>query len=248
MALALLFSLSLLMSFWDNFNLSKDYRTADRSSAQIAPDPAETPEAVVQIYAARAFNWRGVFSLHTWIATKEREAPHFIVYQVVGWRLRRNLPALSASHDIPDRHWFGSRPKILVDLRGERAERAIDGILRAARDYPYADQYTLWPSPNSNTFTAFVARQVPELAAEIPVNAIGKDYFANGSMVERAPSGTGYQVSLYGLLGLLVAREEGLEVNLLGFSFGIDPLGPAIKLPFIGRIGFSLDRPAPRDR
>jgi hypothetical protein len=43
---------------------------------------------------------------------------------------------------------------------------------------------------------------------------------------------------------LLVARQEGLEVNLLGLGFGIDPLGPALKLPFIGRIGFNFDRRA----
>ena len=35
----------------------------------------------------------------------------------------------------------------------------------------------------------------------------------------------------------MAAREEGLEVNVLGLSFGIDPLTPAIKLPGIGRIG-----------
>ncbi len=245
MTLALLLGSTLLMSFWENFNLAKDWRTADRSSAQMAPDPAKTPEAVVQVYVARAFNWRGVFSLHSWIATKEARAPHFMVYQVVGWRLRRNLPALVVSPDIPDRNWFGARPKIIAELRGQRAQRAIEGIMQAAREYPYAGKYTLWPGPNSNTFTAFVARQVPELAAEIPVTAIGKDFLTNGSMVERAPSGTGYQVSLYGLLGLLVARDEGLEVNLLGLSFGIDPLGPALKLPFIGRIGFSLDKSGP---
>ena len=35
-----------------------------------------------------------------------------------------------------------------------------------------------------------------------------------------------------------VGVEEGFEVNLLGLVFGVDPLGPAIKLPGIGRIGF----------
>ena len=52
-----------------------------------------------------------------------------------------------------------------------------------------------------------------------------------------APSGTGYQVSLFGLIGLLAAREEGLEVTILGLTFGIDPLDLAIKLPGVGSIG-----------
>jgi len=241
MYLALFLGASLFAAFWQNFNLSKDYRTADRSSSGIAPDPSTTPEAVVQLYGARAFNWRGVFSLHTWVATKEPGASHFTVYQVTGWRVRQRLPALSVSNDIPDRKWFDARPRVLAELRGEQAAQAIHDIARAAEEYPYAEDYTLWPGPNSNTFTAYVARRVPELGAEIPVTAIGKDYLGS-PFVGRAPSGSGFQISLYGILGLIVAPQEGLEVNLLGLSFGIDPLGPAISLPFIGRLGFSLDR------
>ncbi|MFQ5916872.1 MAG: DUF3750 domain-containing protein, partial [Candidatus Binatia bacterium] len=93
-----------------------------------------------------------------------------------------------------------------------------------------------------NTFTAYVGRHVPELGLDLPVTAVGKDFLANGAFVKRAPSGTGFQISVYGLVGLLVARQEGLEVNLLSLGFGIDPLGPALKLPFIGRLGFDLDR------
>ncbi len=53
-----------------------------------------------------------------------------------------------------------------------------------------------------------------------------------------SPSGTGYQISLYGVLGILLSRQEGLELNLIGLSFGIDFARPALKLPFIGRLGF----------
>jgi hypothetical protein len=35
-----------------------DWRTASREPAGFAPDPATTPEAVVQVYAARAVSWR----------------------------------------------------------------------------------------------------------------------------------------------------------------------------------------------
>ena len=48
-------------------SMGQDWRTADRSSAGIAPDPRNTPEAVVQVYAARAFNWRGALAVHTWV-------------------------------------------------------------------------------------------------------------------------------------------------------------------------------------
>jgi hypothetical protein len=50
-----------------------------------------------------------------------------------------------------------------------------------------------------------------------------------------APRGSGFQVSLYGLIGILLAAREGLEVNLLGLSFGVDPVRPALKLPALSR-------------
>ena len=49
----------------------------------------------------------------------------------------------------------------------------------------------------------------------------------------------GFQLSFAGLLGLTLARAEGLELNLLGLVIGLDPSGPALKLPGIGRLGFS---------
>ena len=48
---------------------------------------------------------------------------------------------------------------------------------------------------------------------DLPVTAIGKDYPINGSLVDRTPSGTGYQFSMLGVLGLTMAREEGIEMN-----------------------------------
>jgi hypothetical protein len=36
---------------------------------------------------------------------------------------------------------------------------------------------------------------------------------------------------------VLVAIEEGIEVNVLGLTIGIDPLDFAIKLPGLGRLG-----------
>lgn len=218
-------------------SLARDWRTASRESAGIAPDPAQTKEAVIQVYAARAFGLRGAFGVHTWIATKRENADYFLVHQVIGWRAWSGLPVVVVVADIPDRMWFDHRPEIIADLRGAEAEALIDKITAAGAAYPYRDSYRLWPGPNSNTFTAFVAREVPELGLDLPVTAIGKDFLPNGELIAPAPSGTGYQFSLYGMLGVLVAAREGLEINLFGFSFGVDPLGLAVKLPGIGRIG-----------
>lgn len=216
--------------------MGSDWRTASRESAKIAPDPAAFKGAIVQVYGARAFSWRGAFGVHTWIATKHSNANHYRIYQVIGWRARYGGNAVAIQYDTPDRHWFGSPPELLSDLRGEGVDDIIRRIDKAARNYPYQNTYTLWPGPNSNTFTAWVAREVPELKLDLPPTAIGKDYLGD-SIVAGAPSGTGYQVSLKGLVGVLAGIEEGLEVNLAGLTFGIDPKSLAIKLPGIGRIG-----------
>ena len=215
---------------------NQDWRTASREPVGLAPDPRTTPDAVVQVYAARAFDWRGIAGVHSWIATKETGAETYTVYEVSGWRLRRSGTSVSASDRPPDSRWFGNAPELLAELRGEAAEAVIPGILKGVRDYPFAGQYRLWPGPNSNTFTAYVLRQAPELRADLPPTAIGKDYLG-GQLVAAAPSGTGVQFSLGGLAGILVAVEEGFEVNLLGATFGIDPIDLSLKAPFVGRIG-----------
>jgi len=217
--------------------LGRDFRTADRSSAGIAPRAENTPEAVVQVYHARALNWRGIFGVHTWIATKPENADEYLVHQVIGWRLYRGLPAVVSVPGMPDARWFGNEPTLVAELRGQEAAQAIPKILEAVASYPYANEYKLWPGPNSNTFMAYIGRQVSELHMDLPANAIGKDYPINGSLLDRTPSGTGYQVSMLGVLGVAMGREEGFELNLLGLNFGVDFFKPALRLPFIGRLG-----------
>jgi hypothetical protein len=217
--------------------LGRDFRTADRSSAGMAPRAETTPEAVVQVYYARALNWRGIFGVHTWVATKTENAAEYTVHQVIGWRLYRGLPAVVSAPGVADARWFGNEPTLIADLRGEAAAAAIPKIIGAVTSYPYANEYNVWPGPNSNTFVAHIGRQVPELRMDLPATAIGKDFPINGSLVDRTPSGTGYQFSMLGLLGVSMAREEGVEFNLLGLNFGIDFIKPAFKLPFIGRLG-----------
>jgi len=227
----------LLMVACGSVDVNGDWRTADRSSTGMAPDPARVREAVVQVYAARAFKWRGALGVHTWIAVKPRNANHYTIHQVMGWRRYSNLPVVVSSRDLPDRNWFGARPELLADLRGSAAAEAIPRIDAAVASYPFDREYAVWPGPNSNTFTAHVARAVPELGMDLPTTAIGKDFLTNGSIFESAPSGTGGQLSIFGVLGVTIAREEGLELNVLALNFGIDVLHPAIKLPGVGRLG-----------
>jgi len=206
-------------------------------SAGLAPDPATTPEAVVQVYAARAWGWKGVFAVHSWLVLKRAGAAEYDRYDVVGWGVHQGAPAIRRGMRTVDGYWAGNRPEILIEHRGPAAEALIPKLEAAIRTYPYPDQYRTWPGPNSNTFVANLARAVPELGLELPPTAVGKDYLINGVPFARTPSGTGYQFSLLGIVGLSIGRAEGLEVNVLGLTIGIDPLDLAIKLPGVGRLG-----------
>jgi hypothetical protein len=214
-----------------------NWRSASRAPVGLAPDPSITPEAVVQVYAARAVRWRGYFGVHTWIAAKRTKAPAFTVYEVTGFRVRSGGSAVNVSGRPPDGRWFGSAPKLLADVRGPGVDPLIERIEQAVAAYPYNDTYRIWPGPNSNTFTAFVLRQVPELRVDLPAHAIGKDYL-RPRVFARSPSGTGAQVSVLGVLGVLAGIEEGVELNLLGLTFGVDPNDIALELPLVGTLGF----------
>ncbi|MDP9198347.1 MAG: DUF3750 domain-containing protein, partial [Pseudomonadota bacterium] len=144
--------------------------------------------------------------------------------------------ALVARHRAADGYWYGNKPELLGDIRGPGVDEIIHRIESAVAAYPYPDRYHIWPGPNSNTFVAFVLRKVPELRVDLPPTAIGKDYLGWKS-VGKTPSGTGGQASLFGVLGVAAGLEEGVEVNLLGLNFGVDPKSLSIKLPIVGRLG-----------
>lgn len=166
----------MLFSLLPACSSNKDWRTASRESAGIAPDPATTHEAVLQVYGADAWGWRGLFAIHTWISAKRSGEEYYTVYDVVGWRGKRGKPVLGVNRDIPDRFWYGEKPELLREHRGAEAELLIDQIERAVNEYPWKNSYTVFPGPNSNTFTAWVALKVPELDVDLPFSAIGSSY------------------------------------------------------------------------
>jgi hypothetical protein len=42
----------------------------------------------------------------------------------------------------------------------------------------------MWPGPNSNSFTAWVGLEVPELELNLPFSAIGKDWMRKNYKVK----------------------------------------------------------------
>jgi hypothetical protein len=222
------------MAAWGETRIAADWRLATRESAGLAPPAGSTPEAVVQVYAARAFAWRGIFAVHSWISVKPAGAGEYTTYEVVGWRAFHGGQAVQIHNGGPDRYWFGSKPELLADLRGEAAAKAIGEVEMAVASYPWHDTYRTWPGPNSNTFVAWITRRVPALRVNLPPTAIGKDFLGGATFVDRAPSGGGVQLSLWGILGVLMSAEEGVEVNIMGLSFGIDPAHLGLRVPGVG--------------
>lgn len=175
--ISLLLPVALLMGLTlTNCASNQDWRTASRESSGLAPQPGVTEEAVLQVYGARAWGWRGWLAIHTWIAAKRTGESFYTVYDVVGWRGRHGQDVMRISRDIPDRHWFGEKPEILVEHRGPGVDELINAVDKAARSYPWKTTYKVFPGPNSNTFTAWVGKQVPELQLDLPFSAIGSGY------------------------------------------------------------------------
>ncbi|MDD9867763.1 MAG: DUF3750 domain-containing protein [Candidatus Campbellbacteria bacterium] len=170
--LFLIVLLSILI-IWDFTGWDK----ASRESSGIAPDPKETRDAVIQIYAAELWGWRGLFADHTWISTKQRGAEQYTVYEVIGWLTSEGYDSvLRIEKDLPDRFWYGATPRVLVSLQGGVAEELVEKIHNEATNYPYKTDYSTLPGPNSNTFIAWISCRIPELDLELSQRAIGKNY------------------------------------------------------------------------
>lgn len=210
-----------------------NWRSADWGPSGLLPAAEDVQEAKVIVLAARTGRWKSIFAEHLAIVVKPKGAPRWTRYDVVGWGnpVRRDGWAADA-------FWYGNRPYIVGEISGADAERLIPKVEAAIAVYPYAGRgsYTVWPGPNSNSFVAWVVRHTEGLDVELPPVAIGKDYLGDGFGFDRAPSGTGYSISAWGLLGLTLALDEGFEINLLGTSIGVDPGDAAVKLPSLGKL------------
>ena len=219
-------------------DMTKSWQRNHEVSVGVAQEAAKEPQALVQIYQARDFKWKGAVSVRTWIATKERHSRSYVVYEIEGWNQPSGKSVLSVTRKDPDHTWFGKAPKLIYELKGEMAVRAIEQIDKIAKRYPYTHEYESWFGPNDNTFVAHVVRNVDELHFAMPPNAVGKDYLVGEKLYDCTPSKSGYQVNYRGMFGFMISRDEGFELNLGGLVIGVNPSEKEIKLPGFGAIGF----------
>ena len=211
----------------------RSWRGADWSSARMLPAADADRQARLVVFTGTTGAWKGIFSVHSWVAMKRAGATEWTRYDVVGWGqpVRRNNWA-------PDGRWYGNMPVVLTDLRGADAERIIPKVETAVAAYPFNNygDYRVWPGPNSNTFVAAALRAVPELGVALPPNAIGRD-FRDRFYLGLTDSRTGVELNFWGMFAVKIGWVEGVEISLFGLVAGIDLRHPGIKLPGYGRIG-----------
>lgn len=121
---------------------------------------------------------------------------------------------------------------LACEWTGDDARRLME-VLRRPETYPNHHCYLIWPGPNSNSYARWVLDQAG-LASDFHPKMVGKDWHGPIGF-GLTPSRTGVHVDIL-TMGAAVGLEDGLELHVLGLTFGIDIWPPAIKTPF-GRLG-----------
>jgi hypothetical protein len=214
-------------------NEPRSWRDADWSSTGLLPAAADYKPARVILFTGKAGAWKGVFAVHSWVVFKPAGANEWTRYDVVGWGNPVRTNGWAA-----DGLWYGNKPAIIADVSGVEAEKLIPRIEQTVNAYRYsrAGDYRIWPGPNSNSFTAAILRNMPELGVALPPNAVGRD-FRDGFYAGWTDSGTGVELNLAGYASVKLGWIEGIELDLLGLVAGLDLRHLGIKLPGFGRIG-----------
>lgn len=206
--------------------------TAAVSGCVILPRPLVAPstdtDAVLLLTGTLPFPMDQI-ARHPWFATRRAGQELWQVWEVGGGG-HLDDPFANEPYGAPILHgvWTGAEATAAIAC----IERVAPGVkTRIERDY------FLVPGPNSNTFGDEVLRAC-DLAASLPATSVGKDYrglIGAGITSER----TGVQLET-AVLGVKLGLREGVEVHILGLSFGIDLWPPAIIVPLgPGRIGFA---------
>ncbi|KQQ81861.1 DUF3750 domain-containing protein [Aureimonas sp. Leaf324] len=227
-------ALSLLV--WKLGEHPASWREANWTSAAVLPAAGAGETAAVYIMAARTGGLKGALSEHSWIVLKPQGAARYERFDKVGWGspIRRNgYPA--------DGRWYSNVPRIVAQLEGAAAERAIPKIRAAIDAYPFAASggYRIFPGPNSNSFVAHVMRSVPDLGAVLPPAAVGRDYPVDGRLVSLDAGAHELRASLFGYAGFAIGTRSGFELQFLGLVAGIDPFRGLLKVPGFGSLSIT---------
>lgn len=232
LALTFVFPALASAAWWQFQDRPRSWRTADWSSSGVLSQERRNAGPAIFVMAARTGGLKGAFSVHSWLVVK-RGNGEFDRYDKVGWG-----PPVRKNAYPADGLWYSNRPNIVHVVRGAEAIELIPRVEAAIRTYPHSasGDYRLWPGPNSNSFVAHVLRKVPELGANMPPNAIGRDFVPGLASFAWSPEGRDVHASLGGLIGFAAGARSGFELHFLGLVAGLDISKPALKIPGFGRV------------
>lgn len=175
---------------------------------------------------------------HPWVALKQ-PGQSWERWEVMCCSKHPPLGTVRKHQESPDSDYGGGGGDVRYHavITGNRADEIIECVREAGPAYPHRFHYLVWPGPNSNTFVDYLIREC-DIGVELPASSVGKDY--RGIIgVSGTAGGTGVQIETP-VLGVKLGLTEGVEVHILGLSWGIDLWPPAIIVPFgPGRIGFA---------
>jgi Protein of unknown function (DUF3750) len=215
--------------------------TAPTTEPQGGTAPSALPSTcVVQLRYATLPHFLGAIAVHYWFAVFDPASRQWQRWEV--WQAK-DAGGKSYGHvhcDLrhPDCGVGGGAYRLAAEWSGSAA-RAICTVFEKVEEYPHRDRYRAWPGPNSNTFAVWVLRQAG-LHHTLDPRAIGKDYM--GLLGMRLASRPTYAQLETPVLGVRLSLHDGVEVHVLGFTFGLCWSPPAVYTPF-GSLGM---RPAAR--
>lgn len=133
----------------------------------------ETEEACVRVYGAPIPYLRR-FAIHTWFVVKRARS-----YELHRWEVWQEAggPYGHVQRDLldPEQDVGAGGTHVIAELRGEMAEKVARFIETQSPRYPWRHEYTYFPGPNSNTYTAWVLNKAA-WQTPLPWTAAGKNW------------------------------------------------------------------------
>ncbi len=208
-------------------------------SACATISPTYVPQADIDMVVVKSVRipdsepWYSRFASHTWIEVHQKGETEWQRIEANTSPRIENIHPSIANHNV---RW-GRDVEIIAVFLLEDAATMIPPILSSAKHHAEGFEYRAYPGPNSNTYVARILDDIPGMDVELPHNAVGKDYTTTfHAGITNTRDGLHLDIPF---LGASLGYQQGAELHLIGLTAGFSLWPPALKIPFLPRIGFS---------
>jgi len=170
------------------------------------------------------------FATHSYIDYRESVGSPWYRVEVYNAKSGVVHKKISLASAYAKKRWK-ERVRILAQSDGSANPDFAEDIRDFVKNYDDS-VYQAYPGPNSNTFIEKLMRSVDGVSAMLDHNAIGKE---KGFYLGKTAGGTGVEAQTP-MLGLALGMKEGVEVNALGLSGGVNFYPPTLRIPFLPKI------------